>query len=270
MDVRSDTRRIGINTRRLVLTATFSALYVVFRAIPTFPMVAIPGASFRAGDIIAPLYGILLGPLLGPVAILIGTVGGYFTVAPPVLLGFDFLPASICTAMVGLLVRGKRLTASALYAGLLLVFALLPFTAVIIRVAGASIPYNWLHIVGLALLVSPLAGYAARTISSTKKLGEGGQMGSRVIPGGKQFLSILGVALIGTLAQHLMGGILTEAVVGLNFHGVPSRFANWQAFWTFVFFVYPVERSIIAILAALLATPVILTLKASNMIKRLQ
>jgi len=262
------TKNRVINTRRLALTATFSALYIVFRAVPTFPNVAIPGTVFRAGDIIAPLYGILLGPFLGPMAILIGTVGGYFTVAPPIFLGFDFLPASVSAAVVGLLVRGKRLAVTTLYTGLLLVFILLPFTAVFIRVAGTPIPYNWLHIVGLAVLVSPLAGYAVRTISSTKDL-EGGQTERGFSLGGRQFLSILIVAFVGTLAQHLMGGILTEAVIGLNFHGVPSRFASWSAFWTFVFFVYPVERSVIAILAALLATPVILALKASNVIKRL-
>jgi hypothetical protein len=259
-----------ISTRRLALTATFSALYIVFRAIPTFPNVAIPGTAFKAGDIIAPLYGILLGPFLGPLAIVIGTVGGYFTVAPPVLLGFDFLPGSVCAAVVGFLVRGKRLAVTTLYTGLLLVFILLPFTAVFIRVVGVAIPYNWLHIVGLGLLVSPLAGYAVRTISSTKDIGERTGTETRFSFGGKQFLSILVIAFIGTLAQHLMGGILTEAVIGLNFHGVPGRFASWSAFWTFVFLVYPVERSLIAILAALLATPVILALKTSRVINRLR
>jgi hypothetical protein len=259
-----------INTRKLVLTATFSALYILFRAIPTFPNLAIPGTAFRAGDIVAPLYGILLGPFYGPMAIVIGTIGGYFTLAPSVFLGFDFLPASICAVVVGLLVRGNRLAVTTLYTGLLLAFVLLPFTAVFIRIAGAAIPYNWLHIVGLALLVSPLAGYAIRTISPAQGVREQPEKELGFPFGSKQFLSILLVAFIGTLAQHLMGGILTEAVIGLNFHGVPGRFASWSAFWTFVFFVYPFERSVIAILAALLATPVFLALKTSKLINRLR
>ncbi len=253
-----------------MLTATFSALYILFRAIPTFPNVAIPGTAFRAGDIVAPLYGILLGPFFGPMAIAIGTIGGYFTIAPPVFLGFDFLPASICAMVVGLIIRGNRLAVTTLYTGLLLAFVLLPFTAVFIRIGETAIPYNWLHIVGLALLVSPLAGYAIRTISSTKDVRERRENEGGLPFGGKQFLSILLVAFIGTLAQHLMGGILTEAVIGLNFHGVPGRFASWSAFWTFVFFVYPFERSVIAILAALLATPVILALEASKLTNRLR
>src|SRR5206468_1745767 len=77
-----------------MLMASFSALYAVLRSIPTYPMLGIPGATFKAGDIIAPLYGILLGPVLGSISIAFGTTMAFFTGAPPIFLGLDFLPAS--------------------------------------------------------------------------------------------------------------------------------------------------------------------------------
>ncbi len=256
-------------TVRLALTATLAAVYLVFRAVPTFPNILFPGTFLRAGDIVAPLYGIILGPLLGPVAIIIGTGAGYFTVAPPVFLGLDFLPASVCAATVGLMIRRGRLSATVLYTLILTSFVLLPFTALTIQFQGTEVPYNWLHLVGLALLVSPAGTYAARTISRIRSP-RTSQPGQTKIPqSGPLVASIAIVAFVGTLAQHLMGGILTEVVVGLNFHATPIRFASWKAFWTFVFYVYPIERSIITILAAILAAPVLVALRNSRVIHRL-
>src|ERR1700746_753199 len=90
--------RIGETaSRRLAMVGVFSALYAVFRYIPTFPMYGLSGTSFRAGDFLAPMLGILLGPYLAVPCIVIGTVVNY-AAAPPTFLGLDFLPA--CSAAV--------------------------------------------------------------------------------------------------------------------------------------------------------------------------
>jgi hypothetical protein len=245
-----------------------SALYTVFRVIPTFPMFGIPGASFRAGDFFAPLYGIVLGPVLGPLSVVLGTVIGFSLGAPPVFLFLDFLPAATCAAVVGLVTRRRRKTSTILNVATLAFFLLLPFTAIFIRVGNYLVPYIWLHLVGLALLVSPLSLWAAGLVGRGWTEHPTGK--TRYIE--KQFLGVLVLAFIGTLVQHLMGGVLTQLVVGLNFHSIPGKrgqFQTWQDFWTFIFWIYPIERSVIALVAAALAAPTLVALKVSGLSHRL-
>ncbi len=264
-------KRTSASTSRLVMIASFSALYVVFRLIPTFPMFGIPGASFRAGDFLAPLFGVILGPFLGPLAVIIGTIIG-FSLVPPVFLGFDFLPGATSAAIVGLVVRGKRVQAAVLNIIIILVFAVLPFTSLLIPVGTAFVPYLWLHLVGLALLVSPIAKWASREINSGW---DGLNLGIQSLPRlrrnyyWRHFWAFFSLALPATLAQHLTGGILTQLVVGLNFHAVPGHQTTWLAFWTFVFWIYPVERTIIATVAALIGSAAVLSLKVSGLAGRL-
>ncbi len=260
----------------LSLVASLSALYLTFRLIPTFPMFGIPGATFRAGDFLAPLYGILLGPLLGPLAIAIGTVAGFATGAPPVFLGLDFLPGTSCAAVVGLAIRRKQIESSILNSALILAFLLLPFTSVFIQVGNFLVPYVWLHLAGVALLVSPISRKAAREITRDWT-GYGGNppLFDRLrwwrSYFWQHFRAFLVLAFAGTLAQHVMGGILTQLVVGINFHSVPGggRYHSWQDFWTFIFWIYPVERSIIALVSALLGSAAIVALKVSRLTQRL-
>ncbi len=254
------TQEVPIRSRsvELALTASLAAFYVAFRVIPTFPMFGVPGATFRFGDMVAPLYGILLGPLLAPLAVAIGTIVAFSTGAPPVFLGLDFLPASVSAAIVGLISRGRRKEAFLMDLGLLVTFMALPFAPGPIRVGTASVPYVWLYVVALALLVSPLTKWASNVV-----LQDWRRISKQTI------LAVLSLALIGALAQHVTGGVLTQAVFGLYFHKLPGRFPTWQAFWTFLFPVYPFERAVIAIIATFIAVPAILILKVSGLSKRL-
>lgn len=254
----------------LVLTASLSALYVVFRAIPTFPMFAVPGASFRAGDLVAPLYGIVLGPLIGPLAIALGTTVGFFLGAPPVFLGLDFLPAAMCAAVLGLTTRKRRREAVVLNGVVIVVFLILPFSPSLISVGDYRVPYVWLHLVGVALLASPLAAGAAFNISRNWSFQEGESRFRRILLGYKNpVLSVLVLVLAGTLAQHVTGGIITQVVIGMNFNQTPRGYATWQDFWTFIFWLYPTERAIITIGATLIATPALIALKFSRLSQRL-
>ena len=92
----------------IMLVASLAAVYAILRIIPTFPLLGVPGAYFSVSDVIASLYGILLGPYLGPLSIMLGTFIGYFAGKPPVFLGLDFLPAAINSIVVGFVMRGKR------------------------------------------------------------------------------------------------------------------------------------------------------------------
>lgn len=60
----------------VVSIAIFSALYAVLRLIQTVSMVGVPEARFSITDAFAPLYGILLGPYVGGLSVILGTFLG--------------------------------------------------------------------------------------------------------------------------------------------------------------------------------------------------
>jgi hypothetical protein len=156
----SSSMAISRRTKTIATIAIFSALYSVLRILPTVPMIGAQGASFSVSDVIAPIYGILLGPYVGGATVIIGTFLGMAMGKPVVFLGLDFLPALVNTVALGFLVRRKWWPVVALYAVLLAGFLLNPLTTLSINIGGIAIPFAWLHIAVLILLVSPL-GYKA-------------------------------------------------------------------------------------------------------------
>lgn len=147
-------------TKIIASIAIFSALYSVLRILPTVPMIGAQGASFSVSDVIAPIYGILLGPYVGGAAVIVGTFLGNAMGKPIVFLGLDFLPALVNTVALGFLVRRKWWPAVVLYAVLLAGFLLNPLTTIFINIGEIAIPFAWLHIAALIVLVTPL-GYKA-------------------------------------------------------------------------------------------------------------
>ena len=147
-------------TKIIASIAIFSALYSILRILPTVPMIGAQGASFSVSDVIAPIYGILLGPYVGGATVIIGTFLGAAMGKPVIFLGLDFLPAFVNAVALGFLVRRKWLPVIGLYAVLLAGFLLNPLTTLTINVGGIEIPFVWLHVAVLILLISPL-GYKA-------------------------------------------------------------------------------------------------------------
>ncbi len=255
----------------LSLVASLSALYIAFRIVPTFPMIGIPG-TFKAGDFVAPLYGMILGPILGPVAVTTGTIIGFFTGAPPQLLGLDFLPGACSAALVGSVTRSKWAQSIILNLTVIVIFVLLPFAVFFIPVGNALVPYVWLHLVGLALLISPLSKKASLEITrdwrgSLEKMRASEERLSHSF--GQHFRAFFVLAFSATLAQHLTGGILTQLVVGIYFNRLPTHYQTWEGFWTTIFWIYPVERTVIALASALIGSASILALKISRLSERL-
>ena len=143
----SNSINLNKRTKTIATIAIFSALYAVLRILPTVPMVGVSGASFSVSDVLAPLYGILLGPYVGGATVILGTFLGMALGKPVVFLGLDFLPAFINVVALGLLVRRKFLPVLILNLALLVVFLVNPLTSIFISVGGISIPFAWMHIV---------------------------------------------------------------------------------------------------------------------------
>jgi hypothetical protein len=217
-------------------------------------MLGIPGASFSLADTIAALYGLILGPVVGPLSIVFGTILGYFG-KPVIFLGFDFFPATVNALLLGLLIRKKILASIILYSSVFLFFFLNPFTVRFIPVSIISfdtmiyLPFHWMHFIALIFLFSPLSRKAISWVSnsSTTKLALG--------------IGIL--AFIGTFAQHSAGSALWEIVYGLILRLI--NIDQFQIIWSAIFWIYPVERIFIVIISTIVGTALIKTLRVSGL-----
>lgn len=228
-------------TRLLALTSSFAVIYATLRIIPTFPVVGVPGASFSSSDILVPLYGIILGPIFGSAAVILGTFLAVVLGKPLIFLGLDFLPATFGALAVGLLSRGRRALVVVIFAIALTVFLLHPLSLVLVRLPFGVVPFNWLHVAVLILLLTPISSKVPEWINSKSV--------SQVARG----LGIL--AITGTMIQHVIGGIVFETVLGF----IIGRYTQEQfvGIWTAIFFVYPIERIILVVASILLGTPLL-------------
>jgi len=249
----SNLNKVNARTKVIALIAIFSSLYAALRLVPTVPMIGAQGASFSLSDVLASLYGILLGPFTGGFSVVIGTFVAMGFGKPVIFLGLDFLPALVNAVALGLLVRRKWLIVVALNIVLLVGFLLNPLTSIFISVGGISFPFVWLHIAAFIVLLSPLGRKAGQWVETLKPT---------FLAAG---ISIL--AFVGTMMQHLTGGILTEVVRNQIYVvlGQPPIVltASFPITWSIVFFLYPWERLGLIILAVVVGTPLVRALKKS-------
>jgi len=234
-------------TKIIAIVSIFTALYAVLRIIPTVPMIGASGASFSLSDIVAPLYGLILGPYIGGLSVIIGSLIAFFG-KPPFFMGLDFLPATVAAVSVGLLIKRKWIPVIALNVVLLVAFLLHPNTSVFVNVPLSDItiplPFAWLHIVALLALISPLGRKAVEWISTPT--------GTKAATG----LAIL--FFIGTMMQHLMGNLLYETIL-LPVSGTPVE--GYPDLWASIFFLYPIERAALVALGTIVGTPLLRILK---------
>lgn len=231
-----------------MLMVVFAVVYSGLRLVPTFPIVGAPGAFFASSDILAPIYGIILGPAIAPLSVTLGTFLSFAFGRAPTFLGLDFLPAAANAAEVGMLMKGRKGLPIACYAAALALFSLHPYTAFLIRLPSSrvAVPFAWMHFLGLAILISPLSRKAVGWVKASRA--------TRLFP------AVAILAFIGTLIQHLVGSLLFETILGSYMAVIkPEAFS---AIWAAAFYLYPAERAAIVVLASLVGTGLIKALKA--------
>ena len=304
----SNLKNFNRNTKAIAAIVIFSALYAALRIIPTVPMIG-TGATFHLSDILAPLFGILLGPYIGGISIIIGSFAAIgINPSSVTFFGLDFLPAFVVAVSLGFLLRRKWLPVIILNALLLVGYAVNPLTANFISTPWGAVPYLWMHIVAFIVLLSPLGRKAGEWIKSdiTSEREEITSKFIATIAGGlagliigaillifallsaepftlvslKTLSATIGVlsiisgatllifkakiakitigfailAFIGTMMQHLTGGILFEVVLGQIAKTIPT--VAYIGIWSTVFWIYPWERLALIIGAVLVGVPV--------------
>lgn len=214
-------------------------------------MIGASGAQFSLSDVVAPIYGIILGPYIGGISITLGTFLAMAMGKPVTFLFLDFLPATVGAVSLGFLIKRKWIHVIALNVILLAAFLVHPNSSVFINFSlnntDISLPFAWLHIVALAVLISPLGRKAAQWVKT--------QTTTKIAAG------IAIMAFIGTMMQHLMGNLLFETILAQPIGSIPIE--AYPGIWTSIFLVYPVERLALVILATIVGTPLLRVLRNS-------
>jgi len=244
-----------ISKKQLVpLSATFAAVYGVLRLVPISTWLGLSGRVFTATEFVAPLLGIILGPYAGSVASVVGTFLGIALTGRMNFFGLDFVPVMANALVLGFLVQRRRTLSILIYSGLLVLFFALPstmhFVSIPLPTGEVVLPFVWLHILAWLILLSPLSKKSVEWISSA------------AVP--RAILAACVLTLIGTTAQHLTGTLLFAGMAVPLMGMTPQTLAST---WVAVFYVYPVERSMIVLGATTVTLALVKTLKAASLLR---
>jgi len=115
----------GRTTYIVAFAGVSAALYYVLLFLPGIPVLGTP-ASMDIGASLSPLFGLLLGPIAGPLAVLVGNIAQ--TMLPtPSPYGIPFIPAAALSALgASLLATRKWWAAAGILAALLVAASLTP------------------------------------------------------------------------------------------------------------------------------------------------
>src|SRR6266540_2031976 len=242
------TKKRDPKVRKLTLTASLAAVYTIFRAIPISGLIGISG-SITAAGMIAPVVGILLEPAYGIVAVFIGTmVASFLPWNPLKFYGLDFFPGALNVTLVSLAVRGRRIEATMMFLVMIGLFIINPYTTIFVgsNLLSPPLPYLWMHLAALIVLISPVSTGLVTRLSSGHYI--------------TLVRSITVLAFTGTMLEHLTGGLLFATVVGkgaLNF-------------WPVIFLAYPVERIVLVVGATLICASLLRLLQPTIVTRSLE
>ena len=213
----------------------FAALFAVLGLVPVSRLVGI-SSFITLREAVSPLIGMLLGPLAG-VSVVIGVFLDFGLGRPVVFLGLDFLIDLAAAMTAAFAFTGRRRAAVLFPTALIFVFLVSPASSWFVDVGGVSVPFVWMH----AASVAGLAG--ALFFESRGRIG-------KLSP-----TFVASVVLASTMAGHITGGILTEYV----YLGQGTLFGaqTVSAYWTTVFYLYPVERVFLTIVGTAVSLPVL-------------
>jgi len=222
-------------TRQIAIAAVFAALYFVLRSLPNpipflFQMVGISG-RFTAGDFLLTTVALVAGLWGGALSVLVGTVLAY-PLNAPIFFGLDFLPGVMNILVTGLILQNHRRIARGVFIIVLLLFLASPYSLLF---GYSYVPFVWLHILALAVLLSPAAAKIPDWILRNDS---------------HQLVAVAILAFIGTMAQHLTGGLLYEMAVGLV---EGSSQAVLMGYWKIIFWLYPLERILLTVISSIIS-----------------
>ncbi len=198
------------------LLATFAALNVVADIVPVTPVIGVTGAFFRLSWVVAPLTGLLLGPLWGGASCVLAGLAevGFGFQSPQPFNLFTPVRMGVSAVQAGWAITGRWKTAATVLSSLIGVWVVLPTgreTLLAVSLQG----------VGCVLLIafgSRIRGYGAS--ASWRQVAVG----------------VAVAAYSGNVSRHLLGNlllvILVNAPTTLFVAALPFTIVEQAAFLT--------------------------------------
>ena len=230
------------NRQQIALVSCFASLYAIFGLWPLFPVVGTAGKNITVAAIMAPLIGVILGPYIGVLTVLIGGIVGLSMAQIGPFGPLSFLTGVAAAFCSGMLYERRRAICAVVYLILLLIFAFYP----VVGPAWLYPYFMWLQIIGFIVLVSPLQSKAVDRMRGNPKSFRGLTFGAAT------------TFFVATLFSHLVGSIMFEA---FYWPTIIPTVETWRSNWQIITFVYPTERIVITIAAALIGTALIKALR---------
>jgi hypothetical protein len=220
-------------TKNLTLVALLAAVYALGSFLPGFPMIGVSGSKIDVTRSLEMGYGLLLGPVFGPIAAFLGAVVGKTLTGGG--FGMFFTPLAPVSSFVAAALSRRRVfgvegwkVASAVLAALIAFFYA--------SGVGLKIPlYPILHVVGLVTILL-LRGRLADYVQSEDRA--------------KLSLGVALCSFPATMAGHMLGNIIYTGLLGPN----PALLMG-------ILPITVVERITLTILATIIATPLLLVVR---------
>jgi hypothetical protein len=237
---------LKIPTRSVALVAVFASLYYVLSLVsPYVPAVGLPLLQIKLEALMASVFGLVLGPYLGGAAALLGALLAW--ALPPTALNPYSTPFLLSpplnAVVVGLVFYRKPKWASALFGTLIIAFLFLPPSQPLTQYYYVSAAVLWDKIIAL-LLILPIVLIGpklAQAKSSTLHV--------------KMFAFYLLLCFVGNQADNMWGSDIFAVPSVYTMFGLPDASAV-RVLFILSPFVYPAIRLLQAIVAAVIAVPI--------------
>ncbi len=227
---------LRVPTKKLAVIAIFAAIYAVLNLIPVSRLVG--SVSFLSmANVFSPLAGMVLGPATGGLSVLVGTYVSFAMGKTVAFDGLDFIPGVVAALTAGWAIRGRLTPALGLSVAMFAVYSLDPLSAPFIDVGTTPVPFLWMHVLAAVILAAV----------SVARRSAGGLLSGSVLT--------VAVVFASTMNGHVAGSIMGENVL-FRINGVMPQH-GYLAYWTLVFYSYPIERLFFTIVGSLLAIPVL-------------
>ena len=220
-------------TRILALVAVFAALYAVGSLLPGFPMIGVPDSKIDTVRAVEMSYGLILGPVFGPIAAFLGAVIGKAIAGGG--SGLLFTPLALVTAFTAACLGRRRVfrVQGWILGSLPLALFLVAWFA---TDTGRAAPFAVApHMVALGVALV-FRGKTSEWVNSEER--------------GKLVLGIVIVSLAGTMTGHILGNLLFIAL----FSPSPLLFLA-------ILPVSIVERTVIVAISTLVGAPLMMRVR---------
>ncbi|MBS7637660.1 ECF transporter S component [Candidatus Bathyarchaeota archaeon] len=247
----------------------FAAVYVIASLLPAIPVVAVPGMSIQLGAATASVIGIILGPYLGALAAFIGTIVAFFYRGASIFDLIFILNPALNALTLGLIFRNKWKHAFVLFALIIAAFWLTP----------PVIPLNTYWYVGLAATFDKIVALFLIPVVARLLKAHGPRVEEASVKFlGKALPIFFFGAFIGNQADSALGSLIfalpivygglfgpalepTAKLLGLSL----LDFVRYS--FTVSPFIYPVIRIIQALIASIVAAPLVKVLKTAGLFR---